>query len=251
MRRCATSIAAIHVSLTDCQALKNKSVVINRAPVMMAWSFVVSERLGFNREEALSIASVYTEMNAIAKGVSLGIYDKSKQKGIDASPSAQPYVDLMGRRVPLYQTAEGTWRALAAGKPAPPTAAYSYISRSLKQTAPAIIGAMRLLAQSYSNANELNRAAWSLYADFRPEVDGWGKKGSIRCETLLGLRKSGEASSGKAVEALVKYEEPTAILGDGQDKPPESKKHRTTPLDDEDEDALFEHFTAEELEALP
>lgn len=44
-------------------------------------------------------ASVYTEMNAISRGVSLGIYEKSKQAGIEASPTgSQPYVDLMDRR---------------------------------------------------------------------------------------------------------------------------------------------------------
>ena len=35
--------------------LKSKFTVVNRAPIMMAWSFVVAERLGFQREEALSI----------------------------------------------------------------------------------------------------------------------------------------------------------------------------------------------------
>ena len=44
-------------------------------------------------------ASVYTEMNAITKGVSLGIYADGKQKGVEASRTgSQPYVELMGRR---------------------------------------------------------------------------------------------------------------------------------------------------------
>ena len=123
-----------------------KFAIINRAPIMTAWSFIVAERLGFQREEALSIgafllphspsarpqgvgpsrarwfflygyvlltpeltplpfreASVYTEMNAISKGVSLGIYDESKKKGVEASKDgSQPYVDLMGRRYVLH-----------------------------------------------------------------------------------------------------------------------------------------------------
>lgn len=118
-----------------------KFTVINRAPIMTVWSFVVAERLGFQREEALSIgmsinyapnttlakvlldalslflriwiawleltsireASVYTEMNAISKGVSLGIYGEGKRKGIEASKDgSQPYVDLMGRRYVLH-----------------------------------------------------------------------------------------------------------------------------------------------------
>ena len=48
-------------------------------------------------------ASVYTEMNAISKGVSLGIYDESKKKGVEASKDgSRPYVDLMGRRYVLH-----------------------------------------------------------------------------------------------------------------------------------------------------
>ena len=44
-------------------------------------------------------ATVYTEMNAISKGVSLGIYDQRKEKGVEATKGgSQPYVDLMGRR---------------------------------------------------------------------------------------------------------------------------------------------------------
>ncbi|THH05629.1 hypothetical protein EW146_g9851, partial [Bondarzewia mesenterica] len=60
--------------LLDEDVLKPKFTVVNRAPIMMAWAFIVAERLGFQREEALSIASVYTEMNAISKGISLGLH---------------------------------------------------------------------------------------------------------------------------------------------------------------------------------
>lgn len=34
-----------------------KSTIVNRAPVMTAWAMVVAERLGFKREEALSIGT--------------------------------------------------------------------------------------------------------------------------------------------------------------------------------------------------
>jgi hypothetical protein len=47
----------------------------------------------------LFVASVYTEMNAVTKGVSLGIYDKDKERGTEAAANgSQPYVELMGRR---------------------------------------------------------------------------------------------------------------------------------------------------------
>jgi hypothetical protein len=38
-------------------------------------------------------------MNAISKGVSLGVYKEGKDKGMEAPVGgAQPYVELMGRR---------------------------------------------------------------------------------------------------------------------------------------------------------
>ena len=43
--------------LLDEDALEHKATVVNRAPIMMAWACVVAERLGFSREEALSIGT--------------------------------------------------------------------------------------------------------------------------------------------------------------------------------------------------
>lgn len=43
------------------------------------------------------LAQVYTELNATSKGVSLGIYDAEKLK--PGAGSAQPFVDIMGRKV--------------------------------------------------------------------------------------------------------------------------------------------------------
>jgi len=38
-------------------------------------------------------------MNATAKGVATGIYEKSKEKGMEPdATTAQPHVELMGRR---------------------------------------------------------------------------------------------------------------------------------------------------------
>jgi hypothetical protein len=85
---------------------------------MTAWATIVAERLGFEREEALSIgthsilhlvalldalkrheASVYTEMNAISRGVALGLFDETRKREIEPiKDGTQPYVDLMGRR---------------------------------------------------------------------------------------------------------------------------------------------------------
>lgn len=239
----------------DEEALKPKFVVVNRAPIMMAWAFVVAERLGFQREEALSIASVYTEMNAISKGVSIGLYDEAKNKGVEASKGgSQPYVDLMGRRVPLYQTASGGWRALAAGSPVAPGSAFSYITRALRQTTPFIVGALRLLAQSYP-PEELNRRGFYLYADFRPEVSGWGGRAEVRCAKILQLRRKErvpEEEQKIKVEDVVKVEEGTSeARQDVTTDEPESKRSRGMTLE-EYEAALDAQdiFASVDLDAL-
>ena len=109
-----------------------KSTVVNRAPVMTAWATLVAERMHFTREEALSIgmwgiriferdislaqwfsvASVYTELNAVSKGTSLGIFKiKGDDRGVEAAKDgSQPYIELMGRRwanSPTNQLAHG------------------------------------------------------------------------------------------------------------------------------------------------
>jgi len=50
------------------------------------------------------------------------------------------------------------------------------------------MGALRLLAESYT-PEELNGKAWTLYAQFRPEVNEWGKRSEISCRKILALRK--------------------------------------------------------------
>ena len=53
-----------------------QTVTINRAPVLALWATVVAERLGFSRDEALSLGKAVTGLNAQSKGQRLGIYTK-------------------------------------------------------------------------------------------------------------------------------------------------------------------------------
>ncbi|KZP32973.1 hypothetical protein FIBSPDRAFT_722131 [Athelia psychrophila] len=175
--------------ILDERILSTKFCVVNRAPVMTAWSFIVAERLGFSREEALSIASVYTEMNAVSKGVSLAIFEPSRNNGMEAKKGgSQPYVELMGRNA-LYQAQSGSWRALANNTPAQPSAAFSYISRAFRQNTGFMIGALRALASTYSPQELNDQKGFGLYAQFRPDVEGWGGRGEVRCDKILALRK--------------------------------------------------------------
>ena len=217
-------------------------------------------------------------MNAVSKGVSLGVFDKKREtdlKAAHAEVEAQPYVDILGRRIPLFRIASGSWRAFTTeddngcntpgGGGAAPRSAHGYITRALRQTAPAVLGAMRLLAESYDDPVELNRVGFALYADFRPEVSGWGKRGELRCETLLGLRKKGAKgevsgvvgrmeTTGDSGQGVVRREEEPSHLepedvSRGARASQESEVEPSTLLDTSFDE--FDEFTTEELSVLP
>ncbi|KAJ8086717.1 hypothetical protein PM082_005540 [Marasmius tenuissimus] len=191
--------------ILDEKVLRTKSVVINRAPLMTLWATMVAERMGFKREEALTI-----------------------EKGLDAtSGGTQPYVDFIGRS-PLYQTQDEEWRALLHSTPAKPSAAFGYISRSFRQTTPHVAGSLRLLADSYS-PNEINGKAWSLYVKFRPDVNEWGKRSKVECSDILNLRKpvgdgDPECEGSKDENTQnIKYEEIDEDLGHDRKRQKESR----------------------------
>ncbi|GAA5870934.1 hypothetical protein JCM16303_001634 [Sporobolomyces ruberrimus] len=190
------------------EALVQKFCIVNRAPVMNAWATVVAERLGFSRQEALSIAHVYTNLNATSKGVALGIKPASElnhQLG-----SSQPFVELLGRKVPVMSTQSSGWRAVSQGAVAEPSKAFAYIKSAFRQQMGAVIGAMRLLANSFE-PNELNQKGYGLYLDFRPESDGWGKKAEMRMSTILDLRRFLTHSDPSPAPAIKQDEEDSKV----------------------------------------
>ena len=52
---------------------------INRAPVLTLWATIVAQRLGFQREEALTLGKAVAGLNAYSKGRSLGLYEPSSK----------------------------------------------------------------------------------------------------------------------------------------------------------------------------
>ena len=63
------------------------TVRVNRAPVLTLWAAVVAERLGFERDEALTLGRALAGLTAHAKGVRLGIFEPSAPEGL---PSPDP-----------------------------------------------------------------------------------------------------------------------------------------------------------------
>lgn len=123
--------------------------------------------------------------------------------------------------------------------------AFSYISRSFRTATHHIIGALKLLADSYT-PEELNRKGWSLYAEFRPMVNEWGSRSEIHCKNILDLRKK---SSESTLETITKSQKPTihneaqgllSTIGDFTETP--SKKAKILTVE-EYEDMLDQDTT--------
>ena len=115
----------------------------------------------------------------------------------------------------------------------------------MRQTTPNVVGAMRLLAGSYE-PEELNRVGFSLYCDFRPEIEpgksGWGKRGKVSCEAILKLRKESVGGVGDINEGA----KPTPTIqhihkveDDLGGEEPRPKKPRVYDTGELDEDELF------------
>lgn len=66
---------------------------------------------------------------------------------------------------------------------------------------PYFMGALLLLAEAYSDPQALNRVAYSVYCDFRPESERWGGKGAIKLAAILTLRPGPRGNSMQAPEA--------------------------------------------------
>ena len=96
---------------------------------------------------------------------------------------------------------------------------------------------MRLLADSFLTTRELNDKGFALYADFRPDVSGWGQRAEIRCKTILEGRMTGkgDVSAGVGVkgevregglDGVVKYED-EGRTGDREEPPQKRAKDMT------------------------
>jgi hypothetical protein len=107
------------------------NIRINRAPVLTLWAAVVAERLGFDRDTALTLGQAVADLSAYAKGVSLGIVEPKpelvREQSDRLAEGEQLRADLLGRAVPVVRTPDGL-RAVNKGKPGNPTQIAKYLA---------------------------------------------------------------------------------------------------------------------------
>lgn len=163
----------------------HRKIMINRAPVLTLWAAVVAERLGLDRDEALTMGKALSGLTAHAKGVRLGIYEPSPETVSDRRKTLQQGEEidlhLMGRSIPTVHTKDGL-RAVRQGKPITPTSVNRYLAGKFGDDLEDVRQAMTVLAHSLPPA-DLARQAFRMYEAFRPDVKagtgGWGAEGEL------------------------------------------------------------------------
>jgi len=177
-------------------SLGRRTITINRAPVLTLWASVVARRLGFRRDEALTLG------RAIA---GLDVHSRPAVKLLAPSPKAikqrrremkggkRIQLDLMQRAVPVVHTPQGL-RALAHDRPIAPAIVEQYLEIKFGDALKLVRNAMKRLARSMS-APEIAAQADELYAKFRPRIrdgePGWVAEGKLDLARIerLGKRK--------------------------------------------------------------
>jgi hypothetical protein len=174
------------------------TVTVNRAPVLTLWAAVVAERLGFDRDEALTLGRALAGLNAQSKGRSLGIFTRAAPgdaatRRPAATTGAESSVELMRRAVPVAKTPEGL-RALAGGRPIPPATVTRYLESKFGDALDAVREEMTALAHAIPR-DDLAAQAFDLYEAFRPKVPprtrGWGAAGVLDLKVIRSLARKG------------------------------------------------------------
>ncbi|MHC5058184.1 MAG: hypothetical protein ACYTKD_26290 [Planctomycetota bacterium] len=174
------------------------TVSINRAPVLTLWGAVVAERLGFDRDAALTLGKAVAGLNAQSKGRRLGIFGTPKAPERGGPPKRvglgeEFWVEICGRPVPGKYTADGI-RAVILDKPIDPDGVRRYLHGKFGGALDTVREAMRGLADAFE-PERLELLAYSLYEQFRPQIEpgrrGWGQKGTLDLALIRSLGGTG------------------------------------------------------------
>ena len=115
----------------------SRTIRVNRAPVLTLWATVAAERLGFDRDAALTLGRAVAGSSAQMKGRALGIYEPSQEEPSKAAeerrerlkPDEPLGVRLLGRTVPVIRTPDGIRAIEKDFRPASAASVRRYLAR--------------------------------------------------------------------------------------------------------------------------
>ena len=174
--------------------MSSDSILVNRAAVLTLWAAVVAERLGYDRDTALTLGRAVAGLNAQSKGRRLGIYaEPAPEIAAHKAPAraAPKIVYLLGRGVTVTRTREGM-RAVVKGRVENPESVKRYLKEKFGESLPPVQSAMRALAKAHP-PERLVEIAFNLYEEFRPAIPsgtkGWGAKGKLDPDRIRALAR--------------------------------------------------------------
>jgi hypothetical protein len=172
--------------------MTERNNLINRAPVLTLWAATVAERIGFDKDEALSLGKAVAGLNAQSKGQRLGIYKPVPQevKKARARKRGEEFlIEICGRQVPAINTPDGV-RAVIKNQAIEAKSVERYLESKFGEMLGSARAAMRDLAKAF-RPEQLRTNAFNLYEEFRPAipggVKGWGAKGNLDLDRIRSL----------------------------------------------------------------
>ena len=176
--------------------MASNKIKINRAPVLTLWAAVVAERMGYEKETALTLGKAVAGLNAQSKGRRLGIYEEKAEEEKDKEkkkkkPGETEFIEILGRGVPAVKTPKGL-RAAIQGEAIHAGSVEAYLKQKFKDDLDDTRAAMEKLAKAYT-PKQLEKEAYGLYEKFRPKIPegkkGWGAQGELDLDYIRSLAK--------------------------------------------------------------
>jgi hypothetical protein len=147
-------------------------IEVGRRPVLILWGTIVAERLGFERDEALTLGRAVARLggrtvNASAEGVKHARIAEIRA-GLRLGQTAD--FSLLGRVVCIARVPEGL-RALVNNRPIDPASVELYLGEKFGEEIDTVAAAMIGLAETLP-ALVLAECASDLFEQFQPEASG-------------------------------------------------------------------------------
>ena len=167
------------------QKLLQKTVLINRAPLLALWITIVALREGHSEDDALRAGRAISGMLAESKGRRLGITLERQSNIKNTQTISEKRVDIAGFSIPLVRFEKVS-----------PKSMKSYFIRSFRDEGVLqnVSDALMKLARSYKK-NDIGKNAYKLYEIFRPQIadglQGWGQRGILYIDIITRLCASG------------------------------------------------------------
>jgi hypothetical protein len=143
---------------------------VGRRPVLILWSTIVAERLGFERDEALTLGRAVASLGGgIAKVPPDAVTPAEiAEMRVKLQPGQTIDVSLIDRVVRIARVSEGL-RAVVKNRPIDPASVELYLGEKFGDQIDAVAEAMINLAETLPPSRLAERAV-ELYEQFRPET---------------------------------------------------------------------------------